>query len=91
MQNITINTDSRIYLVKIQWKISQGKFIFSDAHELMNILKQDENANKGIEYLKTFDPTKDKFIRISKSDFLKFNNWKTEAIEYLKNHSYFKK
>jgi hypothetical protein len=87
----TMHTDTRIYLVKINWKSTRGKFMFKNAHELMNILKQDENASKGIESLKTFDSAKDKFVRISKSDFLTYNSYETEAMEYLKQQPYFKK
>ena len=91
MNQTTLNTDQRLYLVKINWKGTNGKYIFSDATELIKILKQDENEKKGIEYIKTFEPSKDKFIRISKKDFLKYNSFNTELLENLKNISYFKK
>lgn len=91
MNQATLNTDTRIYLVKINTLAVRGKFIFSDANELVKILKQRDNAVRGIEYLKTFDTSKDKFIRISKSDFLRFNKFDTELIEYYKNIAYFKK
>jgi hypothetical protein len=89
MQNATINTDSRIYLIKFSFRLSGGKYIFTNANELVKLLK--ENDKTGIEYIKTFDPVKDKFARISKSDFLQFNNWQTEAMQFLQNHYYFKK
>lgn len=91
MQKATINTDTRIYLVELKWKLTDGKYIFTDAQELVKILKQGENAEKGIAKLMVFDPVKYKFSRISKDDFLRFNNWHTEAMEYLKKYYYFKK
>ena len=91
MNQATLNTDTRIYLVKINTLAVRGKFIFSDANELIKILKQGDNKTRGIEYLKTFDTSKDKFVRISKSDFLNFNSFDTELIEYCKNIAYFKK
>lgn len=91
MENVTINTDRRVYLVKFNHTLTGGKFIISSAEELVKLLKQEEKASKGIESLKTFDPVKDKFVRISKADFLRLNNWQTEAMEYLKNYYFFKK
>lgn len=90
-QTEPISTDTRIYLVKFNHRISQGKYIISDAEQLVNLLKRDDYAAKGIESIKTFDPTKDKFIRISKADFIRFNNWQTGAMEYLKKYYYFQK
>jgi len=90
-QTPTINTDVRIYLVKFNHRITRGKFIISNAEQLVDLLKQDDYAAKGIESIKTFDPSKDKFVRISKADFLRFNNWQTGAMEYLKKYYYFQK
>lgn len=90
MENVTINTDYRIYLVKFNHRLTQGKFIISNAEELVKILKREDYAAKGIESIKTFDPSKDKFVRISKADFLRFNNWQTGAMEYLKKYYFFK-
>lgn len=86
-----ICTDLRVYLVSFQYHTTRGKFIFSTASQLMQILKDKEGDGRGIESLKTFDPSKDKFVRISKADFLRFNSWETEAMEYFKNHYFFKK
>jgi hypothetical protein len=91
MNNATINTDYRIYLVKFQHRLTECKFIISSADDLVELLKQGDRAAKGIESIKTFDPATDKFVRISKADFLRFNNWQTEAMEYLNNYYYFKK
>jgi hypothetical protein len=84
---MTISTDTRVYLVKFNYTLTNGKFIFNDALELVKLIK---NNDRGIEYLKTFDTVTNKFVRISKADFLKFNGYNTEAVEFLKNYYYFK-
>ena len=54
----------------------------------MKILK--EHDKNGIESIKVFDPSKEKFVRVSKKDILNFASWETEVSEYLKTHYYFK-
>ena len=82
----TLNTDLRLYLVKYQYTHTKGKFI---THNVADVLKN-HPTDKGIEFIKTFDPVKDKFVRISKADILRFHNWDTEASEILTKHSFFK-
>ena len=82
-----INADERIYLVKFAWSITNGKFITTN----LPLTIKDNDPKRGIEYIKTFDPAKNTFKRISKDDILKFHNWDTEGTEILTSHSYFKK
>jgi hypothetical protein len=84
---MAISTDTRVYLVKFNYTLTDGKFIFNDALELVNLIK---NNDRGIEYLKTFDPITNKFVKISKADFLRFNSYNTEAMEFLNNYYFFK-
>ena len=88
MKNTILNTDTRIFLVTFLHRSTDKKFMFVNAMDLMNILKTYDKT--GIENLKEFDYINDKFKRVSKADFLRFANWETEAMEYFKNHYYFK-
>lgn len=88
MENTLLNTDRRTFLISFQWKITEGKYIFQEGKDLVRILKQND---KGIEFIKEFDPAKGVFKRVSKIDILNRFSWETETHEYLKNHSYFKK
>jgi len=87
MNSTTVNTDQRLYLVKYKWTMSRGQFI---TNNVADCLKQNEDNDKGIEFIKTFDPVKSKFVRISRADILRFHSWDTEASLYLQNHYYFK-
>jgi len=89
MKNSTIlNSDRHIFCVKFMWKATDGKFILH-GEQLAEAVKA--HGEKGIEYIKMFDPADNKFKRVSKSQILAFQSWNTESFEYLKNHSYFKK
>ena len=90
MQNNIISTDRRTFLIKFNWTISGGQFIFQTPSELVKILKEKEEK-KGIEYIKEFNPIEYKFKRVSKQALLDMASWETENILYLQNHSYFKK
>lgn len=81
-----LNADLRIYLIKFAWTSRNGKFLTND---LAKTIKE-HDPERGIEYIKTFDPVKNIFTRISKSEILRFHNWDTEATETLKKHQYFK-
>ena len=87
MKSTTVNTDQRLYLVKYKWTMSRGQFITDN---VADCLKSNEANDKGIEFIKTFDPVNSKFVRISKADILRFHSWDTEAHLYLTNHYYFK-
>lgn len=56
---------------------------------ILEILKN--NKGKGIECIKRFDYGKEKFYKISASEFINLNSYNTELIEYCKNHYYFEK
>lgn len=87
-----LQTNTRTFLVKFQFSGSQGSYIFKKAKELKELLKyrQEEGDTRGIESLKVFDEKDHKFKKIAKSDFLKWADYETEAIEYFKNHPFFK-
>ena len=87
MEATILNTDRVIFLVKFQFQITEGKFI-TDLFGLVDVLKT--NDKNGVEYIKMFDPAKNKFKRASKQDILKFYTWYTEQHEYLTSHYYFK-
>lgn len=81
----TLSTDIHIYLVKFAWTIRDGSFITDN---VANAIKS-HDPGRGIEYIKTFDPHKCKFVRISKADVLKFHSFCTESTEILTKHSFF--
>lgn len=83
----TICTDQRMYLVKFQFTTTKGKFITTELHKC---IKENEPKDRGIEYIKVFDPVKNTFKRISKADILMFHSWNTEAMEFFKQHYFFK-
>lgn len=90
MINRLINTDKRTFLIKFQYRSTNGQFIFQEPKELMELLK-DFDQTSGIEYIKEFEPFKYKFSKVTKQSILNYCNWHTESFEYLKNHYYFKK
>lgn len=87
MEANTISTDQRLYLVKFRFEMTSGQFITDN---VADVLKQKKDTDKGIEYIKTFDPVKRKFVQISKADILRFHSFDTDATEILTNHYYFK-
>jgi hypothetical protein len=88
MKKTTICTSQRMYLVKFQFSGADGKFITT---ELAKCIKENEpNNGRGIEYIKTYDPVKNTFKRISKDAILMFHSWDTEAMEFFRSHYFFK-
>jgi len=88
MKKATICTDQRLYLVKFQFARTSGKFITT---ELVKCIKENEPTNgRGIEYIKTFDPVKNTFKRISKEDLKRFNTNDAESTEFFETHYFFK-
>jgi hypothetical protein len=85
-----LNQDLRTFYISLHYRTTNGKFIFQTAEEFKFILETYDNPQKGIEFIKVFEPSKNKFVNISKKDLLKFFNWETEFIEFSKNHYYFK-
>lgn len=65
--------------------------MFQEAHELKFILETYDNPQKGIEFIKEFNHTKNNFTKVSKESILSFCSWETEVILYLEKHYYFKK
>lgn len=88
METLNVSQE-RIYLVKFAWSVLDGKFITTDLAKCIKD-NQPKEAGRGIEYIKEFDTIKNKFVRISKSDILRFHKWDTEAYEILRNNTYFK-
>ena len=90
MQKHILNQDQRTFLISLRYRSTNGKFMFQTAEELNFILPNYDNHEKGIEFIKVFEASKNKFINISKNDILSFFNWETEFIEFAKKHYYFK-
>ncbi len=82
----TINTDEQVFLVKFAWTINGGKFMTTDVGATIKA----HDSGRGIEYIKVFDHQKNRFVKISKSDILKFHSWNTESLLTIKSHNFFK-
>ena len=82
-----INVHQRnTFLIKFRFQLSEQYIVQNTG--LIEVLKQcDKN---GIEFIKVFDTSKCKFLRISKSEILQNYSWETENYIYLQNHYYFK-
>ena len=87
--NTILNLDKRTFLISFSHRLSEGKFIFQDGKDFLNLLKQYDS--KGIEYIKEFNYAKNNFIKVSKKDILNRFSWDTETALFLQNHYYFKK
>lgn len=85
-----ISTDTHTYLVKFSFEQTRAQFICPDEEGIMQALKK-QSEPRGIEYIKQFDPVKQKFVKVSKTEILSRSSWQTETSEYLKSHYYFKK
>lgn len=86
MKNIIINTNIHTYLIKFKFQTPDNYFIIQESG-IMDVLKKyDKN---GIEYIKQFEPSKAKFIQISKKELLNRFSWNTETHLYLQKHYYF--
>lgn len=71
----TLNTDDRLFLVKFAWTSRDGKFI-TDTENLGKVIKENKN---GIEYIKEFDPIKNRFKAISKKNLAMVTGYHTET------------
>jgi hypothetical protein len=88
MKNLFLNLDKRTFLVTFQYQTTNGKFIFQEPLQLVEILKTfDKNGIKSIQELDHKDM---KFKKVSKETILNFASWETEASEFLKTHYFFK-
>lgn len=90
MNKHILNQDQRTFLISLRYRSTNGKFLFQTAQELKFILDTYDEPQKGIEFIKVFEVSKNKFTNISRKDILSFFNWETEFIEFTKNHYYFK-
>ena len=82
----TICTDERIYLVKFAWSLTRGKFITND---LAGCIKANQPIDKGIEYIKTFEPSNcigksatSNFVVSFCSDFTSFSVYFTFGLAF---------
>ena len=73
-----VNTSRNIYLVK--FRESYKSFVIQ-SEDLLNLLK--DNSLMTIENIKIFEPSKNRFIYLSKSDLKRFSVWQTELREIL--------
>lgn len=83
--NFELDGGQRIYIIKFTGTFNDVFF----TSDLGKTIKKN-GTNKGIEYIKEFDLAKQTFKSISKSDILEFHGWRTESLEILKKHYYFK-
>jgi hypothetical protein len=87
MKHEIINTDFHTFYIEFAWKSTDNRFIVQ-GHGLIECLKKyDLN---GIKAIKIFEPSKGKFMRVSKATIFQLFSWDTETMEYLKNHYFFK-
>jgi hypothetical protein len=87
MKNSILKLELQTFIIKMQ--SNNKSYIFQRPEELKYIL---ENYDlNGIEFIKIFNTTNTKFIRVSKEWLKKWANWNTEASLYLENHYYFKR
>ncbi len=90
MKTHTLNADKRIFLIKFQFKSTNGKFICY-GEGIPEILKENEDTGHGVEFIKEFDPEQYKFKRIRKGDILAMFVYNSKELNYLENHHYFKR
>jgi len=73
------------FLVKFRYQSNEQYIVQGDG--LLQVLK---NCDKnGIEFIKVFNPEKQRFERISRADIRKNFSWDTEIDLYLDKHYYF--
>ena len=88
MKNTFLNLDKRTFLIKFNYQSTNGKFLFQEPSQLLEILKtQDKN---GIDKILELDHKDFKFKKVSKKTILDFSSWETETAEFLKTHYFFK-
>lgn len=83
-----INGCRIVLAVKFMYASYNESMFICTVDQLATVLKEHSN-DKGIEFVKEFDPQKLTFKRISKAQLLKWSEMDTEAHEYLSNHYYF--
>ena len=83
----TVNTITDIYL--ISFKGLTTKFIFDSEPETLGNLIQ-KHGKYGVNYIKYFDRSKDKFLKMSKEDVKRFFSYDTNSILELEKINYIK-
>lgn len=83
-----LNAANCIFCISFRYNNTSEKKFLCTPENLMGIIKQYDN-NRGIEYIKVFEPSKMTFQRIAKERILKIVDWHTESYIYLQNHYYF--
>lgn len=83
-----INGCRIVLAVKFMYASYNESLFICTVDQLATVLKEHSN-DKGIEFIKEFDPQKLTFKRISKAQLLKWSEMDTEAHEYLSKHYYF--
>jgi len=83
--NNYLNTDKRLFLIKFAWSSTNGKFI-TDTKGLGEVIEK-HYKGIGFEYIKEFDPIKNKFVKINKNNLNRFTSFETETNLILKKHN----
>lgn len=76
-----INANERVFLIK--YIFSMGKQVICSQDNMAQTLKENR-TNGGVEFIKEYNATKQKFERVSKKQLLLYFDWDTEAMEELK-------
>lgn len=82
----TINTDTITLLIQFHGKGTNSQFI-TNTEDIANVIKT-HNKN-GVEFIKEYDRTKQKFVRVSKDQLYRWLSYETEAVELLKSINFF--
>lgn len=83
-----INSCRIVLAVRFMYASYNEAMFICTVDQLATVLKEHSNE-KGIEFIKEFDPSKLTFKRVSKAQLLKWSEMNTEAYQYLSNHYYF--
>lgn len=83
-----INSCRIILAVRFMYASYNEAMFICTVDQLATVLKEHSNE-KGIEFLKEFDPQKLTFKRVSKAQLLQWSNMDTEAYQYLSTHYFF--
>jgi hypothetical protein len=81
-----MSTKRNVYTLK--FRSSHELYFFSTDEQLNEILRL-PNTKHGIEKIKVYN-NKDRFIRVSKTDFQNWFSFNTEAMEILRNINFLK-
>jgi hypothetical protein len=80
--------ESAVFLIEFKFQGTDSTFIVQGAKAVLECLKtKDKN---GIECIKEFDMVKQKFVRVSRKNFISQFGFDTELALYLEQHYYFR-